>query len=122
MEWESSWLESEELDSQQLEALLRAREAGEVQFLLVDVREPWEYEAGHIPGVDLLRPTSAFRSWAKTLAEETRELPLILTCRTANRTGQLQPLLKRLGHPRVINHRGGIVTWRGAIEKGGVRG
>ena len=121
MEWKKAWLEGEAVDSAQLEALLKAREAGEVDFVLVDVREPWEYETGHIAGVNLLRPTTAFRSWAKALVEETRERPLILTCRTANRTGRLQPLLRRLGHPRVIDHRGGIVTWRGAIEKGGVK-
>jgi rhodanese-related sulfurtransferase len=74
---------------------------------------------GHIPGVDLLRPTTAFRRWAKELVSQTKERPVILTCRTANRTGMLQPMLKRMGHPRVINHLGGIVTWHGPVETGG---
>jgi len=118
MGYDESWLEGESVYSLELESLLAAREKGAVDFLLVDVREPWEYEEAHIPGVDLLRPSSAFRSWAKELVDQTRDLPLILTCRTANRTGMLQPLLRRLGHPRVINHLGGIVTWQGPLEKG----
>jgi len=119
MEWKSAWLESDTVDSAQLEALLKAREAGETDFLLVDVREPWEYEMGHIPGVDLLRPTTQFRRWGKHLAAEAADRPIILTCRTANRTGMLQPLLRRMGHPRVINHLGGIVAWHGPVEEGG---
>ena len=118
MEYKRGWLQGDTVDSRQLEALLEARSRGEVRFLLVDVREPWEYEEAHIPGVDLLRPASTFHTWAKELAERTRDLPLILTCRTANRTGRLQPLLRRLGHPRVINHLGGIVQWQGPLEKG----
>ena len=119
MEWSERWLEGEAVDSAQLEALLKAREAGEADFLLVDEREPWEYEMGHIPGVDLLRPTTAFRGWARELVEATKERPVILTCRTANRTGTLQPLLQRMGHPRIINHLGGIVAWHGPVETGG---
>jgi rhodanese-related sulfurtransferase len=119
MEWSESWLEGVSVDSSQLEALLKARERGEIDFLLVDVREPWEYEMGHIPGVDLLRPTTAFRVWSRELVETMKDRPVILTCRTANRTGMLQPILRRMGHPRVINHTGGIVTWTGPLEKGG---
>ncbi len=119
MRWSESWLEGEAVDSAQLEALLNAREKGEADFLLVDVREPWEYEMGHIPGVDLLRPTTAFRRWAKELVAQTQDRPVILTCRTANRTGMLQPLLRRMGHPRIINHTGGIVAWTGPLETGG---
>jgi rhodanese-related sulfurtransferase len=119
MNWDKAWLEGEAVDSAQLEALLKAREEGEADFLLVDVREPWEYEMGHIPGVDLLRPTTAFRGWARDLVEAMKDRPIILTCRTANRTGMLQPLLQRMGHPRVINHLGGIVAWHGPVEEGG---
>jgi len=118
MKWEEAWLEAEAVDSAQLEALLKARENGETDFLLVDVREPWEYEMGHIPGVDLLRPTTTFRTWARELVAETKERPVILTCRTANRTAMLQPMLQRMGHPHIINHLGGIMAWHGPVEEG----
>ncbi|WP_456434082.1 rhodanese-like domain-containing protein [Nitratifractor sp.] len=111
-------LSKDSVDSAELEVLLKAREAGECDFLLVDVREPFEYEAGHIPGVDLLRPTSTFQHWARELAEGMKDRTLVITCRTANRSYQVQQILRRMGHPRVIDHAGGIVSWRGPIEKG----
>lgn len=111
-------LEKEWVDSHELESLLEARKSGECTFLLVDVREPYEYEEMHIVGVDLLRPTSRFREWAQELADLSRETPLVLTCRTANRTGQVQQLLKRMGGERVVDHRSGIMTWHGEVEGG----
>jgi len=115
-------LNQENVDSAQLEALLKARKSGECDFVLVDVREPFEYEAGHIKGVDLLRPTSSFQSWAKELAEDMRDKVLIITCRTANRSYQVQQILKKMGHPKVIDHSGGIMAWRGDIEGGAYGG
>ncbi len=111
-------LEKDWIDSHELESLLEARKRGECDFLLVDVREPYEYEEMHIVGVDLLRPTSRFREWAQELVDRSKELPLVLTCRTANRTGQVQQLIKRMGGERVIDHRSGITTWDGAVEGG----
>ena len=111
-------LEGERVSSAELEKLLEARKAGECDFILIDVREPYEYEAEHIPGVDLLRPTSRFREWAQELAEMSRQKPVVLTCRTANRTGQVQQLLKRMGAGQVIDHSGGIMAWHGVVEGG----
>jgi len=111
-------LEGERIGSAELEKLLEARKAGECDFILVDVREPYEYEAEHISGVDLLRPTSRFREWAQELAELSHQKPVVLTCRTANRTGQVHQLLKRMGAGQVVDHLGGIMDWRGAVEGG----
>ena len=115
-------LQGERVSSGELEKLLEARKEGECDFLLVDVREAYEYEAAHIVGVDLLRPTSRFREWASELAELSSEKPVILTCRTANRTGQVQQLLRRMGAEQVIDHSGGIVSWRGEVERGSYAG
>ncbi|ADV46898.1 rhodanese-like domain-containing protein [Nitratifractor salsuginis] len=112
------WLEGDAVNSAQLEALLAAREAGACDFLLVDVREPYEYEEAHIPGVDLLRPTSRFQEWAGELIELSRQKPVILTCRTANRTGQVQQIMKQHGAGKLIDHRSGIMSWHGPVEGG----
>ncbi len=42
----SELLNRDEVNSQELEELLKAREAGEADFLLVDVREQIEYDIG----------------------------------------------------------------------------
>lgn len=114
----SQLLDKSTVSSEDLEQLLRERAEGKTDFVLVDVREDMEYKMGHVKGVDLLKPTSAFQSWAEELLEETKEKIVILTCRTDNRSGQVQEIFKQNGHPRVINHAGGIVSYRGEIEKG----
>jgi len=111
-------LQKSTVSSEELEELLKDRDTNKVEFVLVDVREEMEYGMGHIKGVDFLKPTSSFHTWTQELLEQTREKVLILTCRTDNRSGQVQAIFKSNGHPRVINHSGGIVSYRGEIEKG----
>ncbi len=110
-------LDNENINSGDLETLLKAREEGKADFLLIDVREDMEYDMGHVKGVDMLKPTSDFQAWAEALFEEAKDKVVIFTCRTGNRSGQVQNVFKRNGHERVINHSGGIVSYRGEIER-----
>ena len=110
-------LTQDNVTSEDLEKLLEAREKGEIDFLLVDVREDMEYEMGHIKGVDLLKPTSTFQQWAQTFLDEHQDKAVIFTCRTGSRSAQVQHVFKSNGLERSINHYGGIVTYRGHIER-----
>ncbi len=110
-------LATDNINSENLETLLKARENGEADFLLVDVREDMEYEMGHLKGVDMLKPTSDFQSWAEALFDEVKDKVVIFTCRTGNRSGQVQNVFRGNGHARVINHSGGIVSYHGEIER-----
>jgi len=110
-------LAKESIHSEDLEVLLKARELGKVDFLLVDVREDMEYEAGHLKGVDMLKPTTSFQTWAEALLNEAKDKTIIFTCRTGARSGQVQNVFKSNGHSRVINHIGGIMSYRGEIEQ-----
>ncbi len=110
-------LATDTINSENLEKLLKARENGEVDFLLVDVREDMEYEMGHLKGVDMLKPTSNFQSWAQAFLEETKDKVVIFTCRTGHRSGQIQNIFSSNGHSGAINHFGGIVSYRGEIER-----
>ena len=109
--------EKSDINSEELEILLEARDEGKVDFLLVDVREDMEYNMGHIKGVDMLKPTSVFPQWAQELLNETKDKAVIFTCRTGNRSGQVPNIFRQHGHTRVLNHFGGIVTYRGDIER-----
>jgi rhodanese-related sulfurtransferase len=111
-------LNKDAVTSQELEELLKARDNGEVDFLLVDVREQIEYDMGHIKGVDLLKPTSTFHSWAQSFLDEYKDKKVIFTCRTDYRSGNVQRVFKQNGMSGAINHLGGIVTYRGEIERG----
>ncbi|NOZ90428.1 MAG: rhodanese-like domain-containing protein [Epsilonproteobacteria bacterium] len=105
------------VNSNELEQLLKDREEGKVDFLLVDVREPMEYDMGHIKGVDMLKPTSSFQSWASDFLDEYKNKTVIFTCRTDARSGSVQRVFQQNGMDSVINHSGGIVSYRGEIER-----
>jgi len=83
---------------------------------VIDVREQWEYDEGHIPGITLIPmgdiPTS--------LDELPRDKEILLTCRSGNRSGQMLNLLKQEGFTNVHNMQGGILAWEAAgfeVEK-----
>jgi len=104
------------INSNELETLLKEREAGNVEFILVDVREQMEYDAGHIKGVDMLKPTSTFQSWGQSFLDENEGKTVIFTCRTGARSGQVQNVFKQNGMQSVINHSGGIMGFCGETE------
>jgi len=110
-------LKQNDINSAELQSLLQARTEGKADFVLVDVREDMEFNMGHIKGVDMLKPTSDFQKWAQELFNATKERTVVFTCRTGNRSGQIQNAFRQNGHTGVINHFGGIVTYRGEIEK-----
>ena len=110
-------LEKNHVSSAELEMLLIARKEGKVEFLLIDVREDMEYNMGHIKGVDMLKPLSTFQQWAQELFDSHKDKHIIFTCRTDNRSGQVQQVFAQNGHNKTLNHLGGIVSYRGEIEK-----
>ena len=110
-------LKQRDINSEELEILLDAREEGKATFLLVDVREEMEYNEGHVKGVDMLKPTTEFQQWAHELLTSNKETTIVFTCRTGNRSAQVQNVFMEHGHKSVINHYGGIVTYYGDIER-----
>ena len=77
---------------------------------LLDVREPDEYAAGHIPGITLIPMGEV----GARLAELPRDKEIIVTCRTGNRSSQVADLLREQGFTNVHNMTGGIVAWEEA--------
>lgn len=77
---------------------------------LLDVREPDEYAAGHIPGITLIPMGDV----ASRLSELPRDKEIIVTCRTGNRSAQIADLLRQQGFTNVHNMEGGIVAWEEA--------
>ncbi|HRN68749.1 MAG TPA: rhodanese-like domain-containing protein [Promineifilum sp.] len=77
---------------------------------MLDVREPDEYDAGHIPGITLI-PMGEIPD---RLSEIPTDVPVIVTCRTGNRSGQVVDFLREQGFTNVHNMDGGIVAWQKA--------
>ncbi|NJN96510.1 MAG: rhodanese-like domain-containing protein [Anaerolineales bacterium] len=84
--------------------------------LLIDVREPDEYNAGHIPGVTLIPMGEV----PDRLSEIPQDKTVVVTCRSGNRSGQITDFLREQGYENVHNMQGGIVAWEQAglpVEK-----
>ena len=77
---------------------------------LLDVREPDEYAAGHIPGITLIPMNDV----PARLSEIPKDKEVIVTCRTGNRSAQITDFLREQGFTNVHNMDGGIVAWEAA--------
>ena len=86
---------------------------------LVDVREPAEYAAGHVPGaVNIPRGVLEFEidghpavNGIKDPALAHRELPIVLSCRSGARSALAAEALKRLGFVEPLSLAGGFNGW-----------
>ncbi len=83
------------------------RESG----LFVDVREPTEFAAGHIPDAFHI-PLAQLKARVQEL-EKFKGRPLIVYCRTGQRSGRGAVILRRRGFAAVHNLAGGIQAWQG---------
>ena len=84
------------------------------QAIAVDVREPDEYAAGHIPGAVPL-PLD------RIAAEAARRLPdkdarLLVYCRTGRRSEEGCAALQALGY-RQVEDLGGLLSWPYELEE-----
>ncbi|NPA50322.1 MAG: sulfurtransferase [Epsilonproteobacteria bacterium] len=110
-------LQKEQLDGDELESLIEARELKMVDFKLIDVREHMEYMMGHIKGTDELWPTSQFYDWIEKIQNRKDEY-LILYCHTGSRSYQIQHILKSQGFKHIGNLTYGIISYPGEIIRG----
>jgi len=90
---------------------------GTAPAILVDVREPDEYAAGHIPGARNL-PLSELR---RRHGELPRDHPLTLYCGVGQRAYYATRFLLQLGY-RAANLSGGYATWQALRGAGVVAG
>jgi rhodanese-related sulfurtransferase len=75
--------------------------------LLVDVREPEEFAQVRIAGARLI-PLSEF---AGRYPELPQDQPVVLYCRSGNRSAQAAEWLSSRGYTHLLNLNGGILAW-----------
>jgi rhodanese-related sulfurtransferase len=94
---------------------------------VIDVREPEEFAAGHLPGaVNIPRGVLEFQVDGHPALNfridphlSHRRQPVILYCRTGGRSALAAEALKRLGFDRPLSLAGGYLHWLeigGAVE------
>jgi adenylyltransferase/sulfurtransferase len=97
-----------------LEHWLKERDNGERDFLLVDVREPNEYEINRIPG-SVLVPKGEFLN-GSALSELPMDKPVVLYCKTGVRSAESLAVLKGAGLADAVHVGGGVSAWVNQID------
>ncbi len=92
----------------------RARELldGAQAPVLIDVRQPAEWNQGHLEGATLV-PLAELGERIGEVAPE-RDRPVLLYCRSGARSYRAAAALKELGYAEPINVAGGILDWEEA--------
>ena len=98
----------------ELADMLEERETGDRDFLLIDVREPAEWEIVAIPGAQLI-PKGEFLSGA-ALADLPQHTPIVVHCKSGIRSAEVLAVLKDAGFADAVHVGGGIVAWVNQIE------
>ncbi len=100
------------ISARELDVMLAARERGEADFLLVDVREPVEAEIVRIEG-SVLVPKSGIDagqglSALRAMAAGRR---VVVHCKSGGRSAQVLTLLLEQGYPDAVHLDGGVLAW-----------
>jgi len=111
-------LQEEQLDGDELEALIEARKLDMINFTLVDTREFMEFQMGHIIGTDKLVPTSQFYAKVEEELADKKSEQIIVYCHSGSRSFQVQHAMKGLGFEKVGNLRPGIIGFSGETQRG----
>ena len=83
-------------------------------FLLIDVREPSEFEIVRIPG-SVLIPKQGFLD-GSALAGLPQDKPIILHCKSGVRSAECLAILKSAGFADASHVSGGVVAWAKQID------
>ena len=108
--WEAKGLpitsgDIEDISVEQLNELLNNTDS--FKPVVLDVREPWEYQQGHIPGAVLV-PLGSLSSLVENLDINQ---PVVVVCATGNRSVSAAALLGRKKFEKIYNVLGGTMAW-----------
>ncbi|HUQ56740.1 adenylyltransferase/sulfurtransferase MoeZ [Lentzea sp.] len=93
--------------------LKHKQESGE-DFLLVDVREPHEYEIVRIPG-SVLIPKDKILS-GEAFSQLPQDKPLVLHCKSGARSAEALAALHKAGFSDAVHVGGGVLAWAREVD------
>jgi hydroxyacylglutathione hydrolase len=76
--------------------------------VVVDVREPWEYQMGHVAGSKLI----PLGELARRVTELDPEQPVAVICQSGSRSQSAAALLGQKGFKKIYNVLGGMSAWQ----------
>ncbi len=83
-------------------------------LVIVDVREPNEYQINRIPGSQLIPLGEIPRRYA----ELDQDAELVVHCKMGGRSAKAADYLRTVGFTRVLNLKGGILDWVDKVDPG----
>lgn len=86
--------------------------AADGRLVIVDVRTPEEFAAGHLAGATLIDYYAS--DFADKIGALDRNAQYVIYCRTGNRTEDARALMTDLGFTEVYDIEGGITAWKAA--------
>ena len=97
--------------------MLKERDNGERDFVLIDVREPNEYEINRIPGAVLI-PKGEFLNGTALgqLPPVDAGTQVVLHCKSGVRSAEVLAVLKGAGYSDAVHVGGGVVAWVNQID------
>lgn len=87
-------------------------DTGRERPLLLDVREPWEYEKARIAGAQLV----PMRDVPKRLNEIDQDKEVVAICHHGGRSAQVAMFLEKAGYAKVHNLVGGVDAWSRTVD------
>lgn len=93
--------------------LKHKQESGE-DFVLIDVREPHEFEIVRIPG-SVLIPKDRILS-GEAFAELPQDKPLVLHCKSGARSAEALAALHKAGFRDAVHVGGGVLAWAREVD------
>lgn len=87
-------------------------DAGREQPLLLDVREPWEWDTARIEGAQHI----PMRDVPARIAEIDRGRDVVAVCHHGGRSQQVAMFLEKSGFTKVHNLQGGVDGWSRSVD------
>lgn len=91
---------------------LKARMDRKDSFVLLDVREPDEYEFCRLPGSKLI-PLGELEG---RLGELDPAADLVVHCRSGGRSAKAVAFLRQKGYSKAVNVAGGVLAWAERVD------
>ena len=98
----------------QLDGWLKERADGGRDFVLVDVREPNEFEINRIPG-SILIPKGEFLN-GLAIEQLPQDKQVVLHCKSGARSAEALAILKGAGFDDAVHVGGGVAAWVNQID------
>ena len=112
MRWKQFLTPVESVNAEEARRMIEARTADSV--VLLDVRQPREYEKGHIPGAKLI----SLPELMGRLGELDQSKPHIVYCAMGGRSRMASQMLAGQEFGKVYNLSGGFHAWQGSAAQG----